>query len=721
LYPLLLLLAACGPATTPSRRANTGGAGGETPVEEDAGVEPTGPDSGAQHDSVIVENEPDATPAVDTQLSTPPDTATEADVGRGRTPDAAIIGGCPTPTPLYVSPAPAWITAPNEMRTNLEISSGDIAAAQTKIDQARAANAGAVLAIHLSGSYEVTSAPLKLPSLSSLVITGSLHAKAGATASALIIIDNASHVGVAGGTLDGGGAALNGIVVTASTKVNLDGVAIANVGRDGISVDGAAGAEARSTVIGCAIAHASGSGIVVKSGPQTIVADNTVTDSGSAGIDVEAPDAIVANNTVARSPTGIRVGGTGDAVAHNSVCASDTAIALAASGNASSIFQNDIVGAKASGVALAGTDSLLFANGGTVTTGGSGNYVVSDAATPVAGTNYFHPPTIDNRHKDATIVNGRGRQDVAVNGGTLAAAQASYDGARTAHPNDFIVVTLSGAFTQAGAGLLVDSYTAVVIAGTIDVQATATSAAIGAKTGTSFVSISGGTIDGHGHAPPALEVPSTMSYVDHVTIRNFGVEATRIGSGVIHMTGNGGFAIVRGCTIAMAGGRGVWTKSGRRYLVIDNAVTNVNQDGIDFDYRTAGSIATGNHCESNTRYGVFVEEGANHNKVWNNDLIANAVGVNIIANVNGPTVQNTVAFNRATGKQSAGVRAGAGPMMGVGKNFVFNNVVSGATAGLRDDEIAVDDYFSQNLPSGNTADYQRSSPTTDVFNSLPAP
>jgi hypothetical protein len=40
---------------------------------------------------------------------------------------------------------------------------------------------------------------------------------------------------------------------------------------------------------------------------------------------------------------------------------------------------------------------------------------------------------------------------------------------------------------------------------------------------------------------------------------------------------------------------------------------------------------------------------------------------------------------------------------------------------LRDDDTDVDNYFSQNVTTGNAQDYQRASPTSDLFNPTPAP
>ena len=588
-----------------------GGAGGSGPG--DAGMKAG---TGGGTDAAGGAEEPDAGGSGGSGGSDEPDAA---GTGGSQEPDAGggVGGGagggaggssdCPVPPVIYTPPpASGWITAPGEQRMTLTLSSGDLAGAQAEIDKARAANANTVLDIRMSGTFMVTASPLKLPSLSSLVLTGTLRAAPGATAGALVSIDGASKVAVAGGTLDGGGAALAGISVTRSSKVNIDKVTIAAVGGDGIVVDGTGNAtpEVRVAIVRCSVSGAGKSGIAVKNAAQVVVVNNVVAGSGAAGITVGGTHAVVANNTVQAGATGIQVAGDDNAISKNSLCGNATGLALTPESNANSLFQNTLTGA----LALGGMGNLVFDNTtASVKNGGSGNYVLSTgAAVTVAGNNYFRPPTLKNRHQDATIVNGRGRQDVAVMGTTLDQVQVRYDAARAAHPNDFIVLTLTGTFHQSGAGVELQSYTAVVLDGTITVDPGTTGGAFQAAAGTSFISISGGTIEGNGRNNPAIEMSTSMVYLDGVTAQHFGVGTTRTGKGAVHLSGNGAFGVVRGCRVDGTGGRAIWTQNaGRRYLMLNNHVSNANMDGIDFDSHTSNSIATGNRSESNTRYGVF--------------------------------------------------------------------------------------------------------------------
>jgi hypothetical protein len=107
--------------------------------------------------------------------------------------------------------------------------------------------------------------------------------------------------------------------------------------------------------------------------------------------------------------------------------------------------------------------------------------------------------------------------------------------------------------------------------------------------------------------------------------------------------------------------------------------------------------------------------------VWNNDLVQNGIGVNVYAFASGPTEKNTIFMNRAMGNQSVGIRMGSQPTFDSSRNFIFDNVISGSSTGLRDEVTGSDNYFSQNILSGNAQDYDRSSTTSEVFNSTPAP
>ena len=635
---------------------------------------------------------------------------------------------CHTPADaLYVRPPDANL-APGETRVTVNIASGSLSGAQGQIDAARAANPGAVLVIHMSGTYAVTSSPLRLPSRSSLVLIGTIRAGAGVTAGSLISIVGQSKVAVAGGTLDGAGAAVGGLSIVDSSKINVDGVTVRNTGRDGISLDGAGNGvwNTGSSIVRCDVSGSAANGIVVKELTQAIVADNAVHDNAAVGIDVRAAHSIVTNNTSEANGVGIDVEALENAVSKNTLSGNGTGLRLGAGSTNNACFQNTIRDSTGAAIVLAGTNNFVYANdlaanGSAFTNGGSGNYVVPDSQSlSASGNHYFYPPTIGNRHTSPTIVNGRGRFDVNIGGTSLTNVQSQYDAARAAHPNDFIVLNLTGAFTHSTAGLTLQSFSAVVLNGTVTVSG-GTGASIGAPSGTSFVSVSGGTFDGQGRPAPALQLRSVMAYVDRVTVRRYGVKERRTSGGLIHLAGAGGYAIIRGSRVDVGGGRCIWTQNaGKRYIVLDNFTSNCQMDGIDFDSHTADSIAHGNRSDDNTRYGLFIEEGAARNKAWDNDFNRNERGLNFFSFNSGNTDRSTVAMNRIGGNSRGLCACGAKPGLVTNLNFAFNNVITNNGTGLEGVAGGNDNYFSQNILSGNTNSY----PTTvgaDFFNSLAAP
>src|SRR6266849_671027 len=118
---------------------------------------------------------------------------------------------------LYAPPpAGSFITDPNEQQVVLNISSGSIADAQSALDGARSANPDAVIVLNLSGIYTVSDTPLTLSSKTALLLTGTLEAAPGTTATTLISINGQSKVSISGGLLDGAGADVNGIQVASS-------------------------------------------------------------------------------------------------------------------------------------------------------------------------------------------------------------------------------------------------------------------------------------------------------------------------------------------------------------------------------------------------------------------------------------------------------------------------------------------------------------------------
>jgi hypothetical protein len=616
---------------------------------------------------------------------------------------------------LYVPPPDTFITDPAEERITLDIGAATLADVQTQIDSARAASPDAVLVVNLAGAYVVTDAPLLLPAKTCLKLAGTLTAAADATAPALISIEGQTRVSVSGGTLDGAHRPLLGLRIVNSAKINVDGLRVVNTGFDGISFvgQGATVWDGGSTITRSEVASAGAAGVRVDSATRVLVLDGYFHDNAGAGLQLgaSAQHGAVVGNHSNHNGIGISIDGKDHAVSDNIFEANGTGLQLGSFSANNACLDNAIVQNTALGISLNGANNLVYANrldgnAADLASAGTTNAIVPrDHGLTDATNRYFYPPTIGEPHSDPHIVNGMGRTDVSVNGGTLGDVQAVYDAARAGNPGTFIVLHLNGAFTHAGAALNLSSFTSVILDGTIDVLATPGPVIKGAA-GTQFVSISGGTIDGHNKVMEGINIDlGTLAVLDHVTVKNLGVEASRTVSNSIHLAHGSGYSILRGCRVDVSGGRAIWTQhSTTRYIVVDNYSSNANQDGIDFDSHTANSLAKGNTVDGNTRYGIFIEEGAQLNRAYANTITHNGRGFNLYANASGPTRRN-VGFANVLDGNSNGIRVGAINGNTTDENFLFDNVVKNTTGdAILVQSLGTNNYFSNNILTGNTRD-----------------
>ena len=259
-----------------------------------------------------------------------------------------------------------------------------------------------------------------------------------------------------------------------------------------------------------------------------------------------------------------------------------------------------------------GSHSTRFASSGT-----GNNVVPYRGALSAPGQNYFYPPLVSDPHS-GPIVNGRGRFDLTIGSNPLSAVQSQYNAARSAHPNDVIVLHLNGTFT--GSGLTLFSNTAVLLNGTIS----SPSGKVIAATSQSNISISGGTIDGSNTTGRnAIHFSGCrMMQVDGMTLRNFGARLPRRGNyDIVRFAGGGTPYLFTRNRLNNGAARGVWSQlSGAKGIYTDNDIGNVNQDAIDLDSHTNAAVVKFNNLHDNIRSGVFVEEGARWNQAFGNLL-----------------------------------------------------------------------------------------------------
>ena len=634
---------------------------------------------------------------------------------------------------LYVPPVSSYITNPSEAVVSLQFANVPLDTVQSQLNAARAANPNSPIVLTLTGVYWIRTAPLSLPSGTSLALYGTIAAFPGATATSLISVSGQTEVAVAGGVLEGNFANLSGIDAEASTKVNIDAVTIRNTGRDGIILVGNGNAvfDSGSAITRCDIAGSAGNGISVSAITQTLILDNFIHANKGIGVQLSSAHSSITNNEISHNHTGILADANNNLISDNDVSSNEQAgVQLASNSSATAIMRNIISHNQANGIDFDGSDNLVYdnslSNQTDLTDRSTANYVVAHG-TPLnaSASTYFYPPTIDNQHTNP-ILNGVTRLDITVNSEDISDVQTTYNAAVAANPGNFIVLHMNGTFTLDGTTpLTLSSNTAVILNGIINVT-TKISQAITDTNPASFVSISGGTIDLHGQGGiTGIYFPSTtMAYIDHVTVINGGVPTTRTSGGMIQLQRGGGYNILYRNTVNESGGRCLWTQyANAHYVVMENQLSNCNMDAVDFDSSTSNSYAIGNSSLDNYRYGIFIEQSDSFNKVYGNytttrdipsppghgiGVYNNATSSGTRAVTNGNTAFSNVNDVVANGLRIGSISTATGGVAESAHTFFFNNVATNdRSQGILFDTAfpgSVENYMSQTVLADNGTD-----------------
>jgi Right handed beta helix region/F5/8 type C domain len=634
----------------------------------------------------------------------------------------------------YVPPASSYILNPTETPIVLQFGSVNLSDVQAAIDTARTTDAVSPIVLTLTGTYWVKDKPLNLPSTTSLVLYGTIQALPGATASSLISASGQSKVAIAGGTLEGNFANLAGIDAETSTKINIDSVTIRNTGRDGIILSGNGNTvfDSGSAITRCDIAGSRGNGITVESITQALLLDNFVHDNRGNGIQLSSARSSVVNNSLQRNHAGLVADANNNLITDNQMSDNaQTGLQLTATSSDTAVMRNLVSHNAVNGIDFDGTNNLVYnntlSNSTDLTDRSSTNWVIAHGTPLNAPTSqYFYPPTIDNQHSDP-VINGLSRTDVTVISENITAVQAAYDAARSANPGNVIVLHMNGDFILDGtAPLTLASDTAVVLKGTIHVTSTKATQAITDANPSSFVSISGGTIDlnGRGGVTGILFPSTTVANIDHVTVINGGVRDTRTSGGMIQLQHGGGYNVLYRNTVNESGGRCIWTQfANAHYVVLENQLSNCNMDAVDFDSGTSNSYAIDNMGIDNLRYGVFVEQSDSYNFVYGNFTTSRDItnppghGVGVYNNATSSGTRaitdGNIVFSNISDIINNGLRVGSistasGGVAESAHTFMFNNIAKNSTGDgiLFDTEFpaSIENYFSQTVLSGNQTD-----------------
>ena len=642
----------------------------------------------------------------------------------------------------------AFIQTPTaESVVNLEDTSGSIATLQASLDAARAANPDQLIIIRLKSNttYEVLQTPLTLGSRMCLSGSGtSIAATSNTTANSLVAITSGSTlVSVDRLTLEGASKAIYGINASGVSRVNIDRVTVRETGLDGIYLEGLGSTTFNNqiTVTRCTVTEVSNAaGIHLKNTTQGIVMNNACFNNTN-GILIESSEhgSIFNNESQYNASAGIRLLDTKNTRVVSNLCngnskgiATQSTSGIPAS-TYNFILKNEITSCT-TGISIGQSRDVYYGNefpaGVTVpmafTSGATNRIIQTSSLLTAPNQEYFYPPTSSNFHSEP-VKNNQARTDVVTNANTLSAIQDLYDDARSNNPGTVVVLRLSAPEITGDAPLTLYSDTCLVLDGTIKLTPGIPAFLAGTSDSSqSFISISGGVIDGQnttGRNGMTFTYSSKILVKD-VILRNFGDKNTRAtGSDIIVFAGCKDPGIVDSCTLDGGASRGIWTRgitasSLSGMVFIDNTISNVNMDGIDFDIATSSSTALYNTSQNNIRYGIFIEEGSKYVQAIGNTCSGNDIGINFYAYDAGPTEKNLAVANTLSANKR-GLRFGSQSGFFTQSNFAFNNRISSSTSSAIDAQnYGSENYLSENTLSSNTADL--ASLTTCVFFNPPA-
>mmetsp|Transcript_19664 Transcript_19664/g.51155 ORF Transcript_19664/g.51155 Transcript_19664/m.51155 type:complete len:378 (-) Transcript_19664:1305-2438(-) len=180
------------------------------------------------------------------------------------------------------------------------------------------------------------------------------------------------------------------------------------------------------------------------------------------------------------------------------------------------------------------------------------------------------------------------------------------------------------------------------------------------------------------------------------------------------------FCDVGGSEAATALGRCIWTLATSHAIVHHNHIHHCSAHALDFDAFTGNSAAYGNLCEDNGEEGIFVEETAHDNFVFNNTLRRNRCGIGLYANAVGPVQSNWIVGNVLDSNENGLTSGGYGHLPGkyaMGNIFASNVLTNNAPGGAQVDvshgqvigDVWIDNTFSgpeqswSRVPTGPTA------------------
>ena len=282
-----------------------------------------------------------------------------------------------------------------------------------------------------------------------------------------------------------------------------------------------------------------------------------------------------------------------------------------------------------------------------------------------ASAGYFQQPAADFITNPAEST-----YELAFYTGDVSGLQMLLDDARTAYPNEVLIVHVRGFVTVGETPLTLGSKTCLSFEGCGRIAAAndAISPALIQIQDAEYVSITAfeesalATLDGRGLVQTGILVSNSGKVnIDNVNISgctDYGVDYSGRGNALLNDAGS-----VTRCEIPDSGISGIRVRNSARFVLMDNVVTNSANDGIDVYSQSAtvvGNTCTGN--QTGIKIGAPSSVDGPDAAVARNVLTGNTVGLELASSTQKHLVTENVIHQNGTGIIADGYR-----------NHIFNN------------------------------------------------
>ena len=640
---------------------------------------------------------------------------------------------------FYREPNATFAIHPKEVLKKVDLNTVSVEAAQSQIENCRLENPEAIWVFVLKGKLTVKAAPLVLGTKNFLEFAegSSIVADEKTTAESLIQIQQSENLNLyskskKGGVLKGNGKVATGIIISKSSRVNIDQLHFENLSV-GVKIESE---EATLIHQACAVTRCEfvkiENAVIANKINGFVALDNSFKDIKGTGITVNSPNATLAGNSFNNVVKAFQFGGENAAFVRNTFLNCLTAVETTVESKLAFISQNKNQGNEVL-IKLEGEKHTLFDNTttGKISTAANApanhfiyknpNLKTSNEPTLIV----FNPPTSKNPHKDSKILPGMGRFDLEIKGDKgadtqkwpdLSSAQKQADEARAQHAQDFIVIHLKGNFaSRTPEGLSMPANSCVILDGTIfaDVDSPTNPPYVKGEKPTQLIefpkegygAVSGGKLDCNRKIFYGIRSSSGKSdhgVIEDVTFYN----GARDGLYTKYRNSKSRLIVAKS-NFSNNNGRALWAHVCGPVFAIENYLETSGKDGIDLDAGAKFNICIFNTSFKNKRHGVFIEEASHNNIVFGNELNGNLNSAVHVWNeeVNGNTTNNAVVANVCNGNRRGLSCGGRDATKLSSSNLYFNNECSRNTDyGIgTGNKNGLNNYFSQSFVKDNKA------------------